>query len=146
VGGGKRTSDCCIFLWQFPLFFATLEIYPYPPLTQLSTKQAHTVSPVISQPGAMRLNGRRRDTGGKRGGGSHTPVLVKFPLFSTKVKIYAYLPPRSNFSSKKVHRALPVMWQPGPLHLNGRRRATSGGRGSGRQRPWFLIRFHRKNK
>jgi hypothetical protein len=47
---------------------------------------------VIWQPGALRLNGRRSDTGGKRGGGGHTPVVVKFPLFSTKVKIYAYLP------------------------------------------------------
>ncbi len=45
----------------------------------------------------MRLNGRRRGTGGKRGGGGHTSVVVKFPLFSTKVKIYAYLPPTLKF-------------------------------------------------
>jgi hypothetical protein len=43
------------------------------------------------------LNGHRRGDGGKRGGGGHTPVVVKFPLFSTKVKIYAYLSPSLKF-------------------------------------------------
>jgi hypothetical protein len=52
-------------------------------------------------PQSLNLNGRRRDTGGKRGGGSHTPVVVKFPLFSTKVKIYAYLPPSLEFLLQK---------------------------------------------
>ncbi len=47
------------------------------------------------------MNRRRRDTGGKRGGGGHTPVVVKFPLFSTKVKIYAYLPPSLEFLLQK---------------------------------------------
>ena len=47
------------------------------------------------------MNGRRRGTGGKRGGGGHTPVVVKFPLFSTKVKIYAYLPPLLKFLLQK---------------------------------------------
>jgi hypothetical protein len=45
----------------------------------------------------LRLNGRRRGTGGKRGGGGHTSIVVKFPLFSTKVKIYAYLLPSLKF-------------------------------------------------
>ncbi len=49
----------------------------------------------------MRLNGRRRDTGGKRGSGGHTPVVVKFPIFSTKVKVYAYLPPLLKFLLQK---------------------------------------------
>jgi hypothetical protein len=47
------------------------------------------------------LNGCRRGTGGKRGGGGHTPVVVKFPLFSTKVKIYAYLLPSLKFLLQK---------------------------------------------
>ena len=47
------------------------------------------------------MNGRRRGTGGKRGGGGHTPVVVKFPLFSTKVKIYAYLLPSLKFLLQK---------------------------------------------
>ncbi len=47
------------------------------------------------------MNGRRRGTGGKRGNGSHTPVVVKFLLFSTKVKIYAYLPPSLEFLLQK---------------------------------------------
>ncbi len=54
--------------------------------------------------------------------------------------------PLAQISPKNAHRALPVMRQPGALHLNGRRRATSGGRGSGRQRPLFLIWFHRKKR
>ncbi len=47
------------------------------------------------------MNGRRRGTGSKRGGGGHTPVVVKFPLFSTNVKIYAYLPPSLEFLLQK---------------------------------------------
>ncbi len=47
------------------------------------------------------MNGRQRGTGGKRGGGGHTPVVVKFHLFSTKVKIYAYLPPSLEFLLQK---------------------------------------------
>ena len=47
------------------------------------------------------MNRRQRGTSGKRGGGSHTPVVVKFPLFSTKVKIYAYLPPSLEFLLQK---------------------------------------------
>jgi hypothetical protein len=47
------------------------------------------------------LNGRQRGTGGKRSGGGHTTVVVKFPLFSTKVKIYAYLPPSLEFLLQK---------------------------------------------
>ncbi len=47
------------------------------------------------------MNRCRRDTGGKRGGGGHTPVVVKFPIFSTKVKIYAYLPPSLKFLLQK---------------------------------------------
>jgi hypothetical protein len=39
--------------------------------------------------------------GGKRSGGGHPPVVVKFPLFSTKVKIYAYLPPSLEFLLQK---------------------------------------------
>jgi hypothetical protein len=48
------------------------------------------------------LNGRRRATGGRRGSGGHTPVVAKFPLFSTKVKIYAYLPPSLEFLKKSA--------------------------------------------
>ena len=47
------------------------------------------------------MNGLRRGTSGKRGGGGHTPVVVKFPLFSTKVKINAYLPPSLKFLLQK---------------------------------------------
>jgi hypothetical protein len=47
------------------------------------------------------LNGWWRGTGGKRGSGGHTPIVVKFPLFSTKVKIYAYLPPSLKFLLQK---------------------------------------------
>ncbi len=47
------------------------------------------------------MNGRWRGTGGKRGGGGHTPIVVKFPIFSTKVKIYAYLPPSLEFLLQK---------------------------------------------
>jgi hypothetical protein len=32
---------------------------------------------------------------------NHTPVVVKFPLFSTKVKIYAYLPSLLEFLLQK---------------------------------------------
>ncbi len=48
------------------------------------------------------MNKHQRATGGRRGGGSQTLVVVKFPLFSTKVKIYAYLPPLLEFSTKNA--------------------------------------------
>jgi hypothetical protein len=79
------------FCGDSPYFCHIRNLSIPPPLAQISTKQVHTTSPVIWRQGALRLNGRRRDTGGKRGGGSYTPVVVKFPLFSTKVKIYTYL-------------------------------------------------------
>ncbi len=82
------------------------------------------------------MNGHWRGTGGKRGGGGHTPVEVKFPLFSTKVKIYAYLPPllelllqksapgiASNVATRRValkrapegHRRRQRQWQTMPM-------------------------------
>ena len=47
------------------------------------------------------MNRRQRGTDGKRGGGGHTPIVVKFPLFFTKVKIYAYFPPSLEFLLQK---------------------------------------------
>jgi hypothetical protein len=44
---------------------------------------------------------RRIALGDKRSGGGHTPVVVKFPLFSTKVIIYAYLLPSLKFLLQK---------------------------------------------
>ncbi len=67
------------------------------------------------------MSRRQRGTDGKRGGGGHTPVVVKFPLFSTKVKIYAYLPPLLEFllqnsvlgiASNVVTRCVALEWEP----------------------------------
>ncbi len=101
MGGSKRTSDCCVFLWRFPLFFATLEIYRYPPpCSNFNKMSTHRVASDLATRRIV-LEWRWRGTGGKRGGGGHTPVVVKFPLFSTKVKNYAYLPPSLEFLLQK---------------------------------------------
>jgi hypothetical protein len=85
-----------------PLIFCHVRKFiDAPPLDRISTKQTHTTSPVMWRTGALCLNGRRRTTVGRRGGGGHTPVLAKFPLFSTKVKIRAYLPPSLEFLQNK---------------------------------------------
>ncbi len=72
------------------------------------------------------------------------PQSGEIPLIFHQSENLCIPPPLAQISPKKAHRALPVMWQPGPLRLNRRWRATGGGRGGGGQRPWFLIRFHRK--
>jgi hypothetical protein len=77
-----------------PLIFATLEIYRYPPpCSNFHKTSTHRVTSDLAT--------RRIALGGKRSGGGHTPVVVKFPLFSTKVKIYAYLPPSLEFLLQK---------------------------------------------
>ncbi len=71
------------------------------------------------------------------------PHCGEIPLIFHQSENLCIPPPLARISPKKAHQALPVMWQPGALRLNGRRRAIGGGRGSGGQHPWFLIRFHR---
>ncbi len=66
---------------------------PPPPRSNFHKTSAHCV--------ASDLATRRVVLGGRRSGGGHTPVVVKFPLFSTKVKIYAYLPPSLEFLLQK---------------------------------------------
>jgi hypothetical protein len=72
------------------------------------------------------------------------PRCGEIPLIFHQSENVCIPPPLARISPKKAHRALPVMWRLGALRLNGRRRATGGGRGGGGQRPWFLIRFHIK--
>jgi hypothetical protein len=64
-----------------------------PPRSNFHKSSAHRVPSDLAT--------RRIALGGKRSGGSHTPVVVKFPLFSTKVKISAFLPPSLEFLLQK---------------------------------------------
>ena len=85
VGGGKRTSDCCVFFVAIPLIFRHVRnlSIPPPPLAGISTKQEHTALPVMWRLGALRLNGCQRATcGGRCGGGLRPCVLIldKLPM------------------------------------------------------------------
>jgi hypothetical protein len=141
----KENLIVAYFCGDSPYFLPRWKFIHSALLAQISTKRVHTALPVIWQPGALCLNGRRRDNGGKRGGGGHTPLVVKFPLFSTKVKIYAYLPPLLKFCLKKNAPGIASDVATRRVALE---RAPEGHRwrqrGSGRQCPWFLIQFHRK--
>jgi hypothetical protein len=68
-------------------------LIPPPPRSNFHKTSAHRI--------ASDLVTRGIALGGKRSGGGHTPVVVKFPLFSTKVKVYAYLPPSLEFLLQK---------------------------------------------
>jgi hypothetical protein len=97
VGGSNRKDDCCVFLWQFPLFFAMLKILPIPPASDVTTR---LIAPEKAPEDHRWWQGRWLPR-------SHYGAI---PLIFYQSENLPILPPLAQIFPIKVHRASHMMW------------------------------------